>query len=226
MKSFLVFIVFVTFLYSQTPRVYTQLGDEIYANAPKIEELKKIKEFSRYINQIDVYISEVASAKEYGKGVEKEDGSADKDIYLEDLRELIKTNDFFKKLVADTFEDSIQKEKSVLFVQMIDSGLLPLSKYEEQILRYYNTHTQEIAKEGAIALLIEKQETLQQKRIAAQKAKEAVYYETKKETEQEKIERLRKTDLEKKEALRRALEEEEARKKAEIIQKQKEELAQ
>lgn len=225
MKSFFILVAFVTFLYSQTPKVYTQLGDEIYGNAPKIEELKTVKEFAQYNSEIDVYLNRVEKAKSYGTEVEKKDGSADKDIYLEDLRELIKTNDFFKKLVLDFFQESIQKQESLLFVRMINSGLMPVAAYEEQIMRYYKEHADEINKEGVIATIIEKYDAQEQKRIAAQKSREATYYETKKETEQEKIERLRKADFEKKEALRKALEEEEAKKKAEIIQKQKEELS-
>ena len=226
MKSFVLSVFFVTFLFAQYPKVYTQLGDEIYANVSKIEHLADLRELTPYKNQIEIYVYEVEKAKEYGFLVENGDQNVVKEIYLEDLRELIKTNNFFKQLVQEFFEDSLQKQNSVLFFHLVQSGLLDIAKYEEHILAYYRSHVEDVPREGVIDMLLVKQEESEKKRQAAQKARESVTYKTQKESQEEKIERLRKIDQEKKEALRRTLDEEEARKKAEIIQKQKEELGQ
>ncbi|MDY0116070.1 MAG: hypothetical protein RBR59_00660 [Sulfurimonadaceae bacterium] len=222
MRVFLGLFLFVTFLVAEYPKVYAQIGDDIYKNLSNIEDLKNTKEFSRYTNEIEIYVYEAQKAKENGFMIENGDNSVDKNLYLEDLRKLVKTNDYFKNLVITTFEKSLSTKNNTLFVETVNSNLLPQS-FEQKILDYYNNNVDAIIESGFLAILAQKQRD----ELEAKNAKKIVKVtpKIKKDSNQEKMERLKKADLEKREAFKKQVEEEEARKKAQIIAKQKKELS-
>lgn len=222
MKYFIGLFLFVTVACAQYPKVYGQIGDEIYANLSSIEDLKNTKEFNRYTNEIEIYVFEAQKAKEHGFMIENGDTNADKNIYLEDLRKLIKTNNDFKNLVVTAFNRSIATQNNNLFIETVNSNLLPES-FENKILDYYNTHPEIVVESGLLSVLIQKQKDEQEEALRLRKSPKV--QKSAAEIEREKIERFRKADAAKKEAFMKAVEKEEAQKKARIIANQKKELS-
>lgn len=224
MKFFLGLFLFVTLLVADFPKVYSQLGDEVYKNLPFIDNLKNLKEFARYKNEIEIYIFKAEEAKKHGFMVERGDKNANQAIYLEDLRKLIQTNKYFKDLVISSFIKSIDTNNNSLFIETVNSNLLPPS-YDRKILNYYHKNSDDIEESGYLASLIQKQ--LEQEKEQEKRTKKATQSSNtaKKSSNNSRIDRIREADAMRKEAYRKHLEEIEARKKAEIIAKQKRELA-
>lgn len=220
MKKIIILLLLSTLLLAQNPKVYSALGDAIYDNAEKIEKLKKIEKFSSFHEKIDSYVIAVAKAKNDGFAIERGSKDIDKKAYLEKLRELAKTNDFFLRSVNSSFEYSISSEDNLLFSQMVNSALIDTEKNKSTIINYYLEHSEEINATGVIQKYLDEDKALQKERENRRKLRV-----TAKELEKAKIKRIRKNDKEKQEALQKSLEAEVLRKKTAIRKNQIKELA-
>jgi hypothetical protein len=201
------------------PKVYAALGDVIYNNALKIEKLKEITLFADQQSEIDSYLSQVEKLKEQGYKIERGDKTIDKKVYLNKLRELSKTNDYYARYARKVFRDAIKQEDSDTFEKIINTGFIDTKRNKDKIINYYFAHQEEVNPEGVIQAYLDEDAKLRAKREAQRK-----YYKTKRQLEEEKIRRIRKNDAEKQAALEKKLEEEVIRKKEEIIKEQKTEL--
>lgn len=131
-------------LIAQNPKTYSSLGDILYDNSLNIEKLKEIEIYAQYGDKIEGYLNDIKSVKELGFEVDKADNSDEKKRYLNRLRELSKTNDFFVKSVSSNFFFSIKSVDSKLFLQMVNSKMLDTEKYRSEIMKYYNLYSDEI----------------------------------------------------------------------------------
>lgn len=218
MKIFLLLFLFVTFLQAKNPMIYASLGDVIYDKVSYIENLKHLNEYALMNEKIESYVQEVRELKEYGFRIENGDETASSKVYLEKLRELAKTNDYFIRSAKMSYENALDNENSALFSVMINSGLIDTESKKAEIKEYYYAHSDEMNTTGVVQTFLDEDARL----LVKDKPKT----KTKKELEAEKIQRIREKDKEKKEAIKRSLEEEVSRKKAQILQEQVRELAQ
>ncbi len=218
MKFFLSIFLLVLTLYANNPKIYAALGDIIYDNAPKIEKLKEFPQYKAFEEKIESYLKEVQAAKELGFAMEA--GKSDeKRKYLKRLRELAKTNDFFVRSVRSIFENSMDHNMYDLFVKILDTGLVDVDRYKQEILKYYEKNKANINPYGILQDLIDESELKKAKKHSPE------YYERlRKFKEQEKIRRLREKDRKRQEELQKKLEEELKKKKRQIEKEQIEEL--
>jgi hypothetical protein len=219
MKKILILFLFVAILNAKNPLVYASLGDVIYDNVSKIESLKEIEEYSVFKEKIETYVQEVSALKKYGFLIENGESSASSKVYLEKLRELSKTNDFFVRDAKLSYLNAMDNENFILFSVIINSGLIDIQANKSQIKEYYYAHSNDINTTGVIQQILDEDALLLQKNQSKQ-------YKSKKESEAEKIRRIREKDKERRESIQRSLEEEVSRKKAQILQEQVRELAQ
>ena len=220
MKKILTLLAILSFLlYGANPKPYAALGDVIYDNVENIEKLKEIPKYALFKEKIESYVSKVAALKEMGYALEKGSASANKKVYLNALRTLSKENDFFLRDAKQSFKDAIEKQDSVTFEKIINTGLIDTQKNKEKIIEYYFAHQEDINASGVIQGYLDEDAKLRAKREAQRKR-----YKTKKQLEEEKIRRIREADKRKKEALEKQLEQEVARKKEQIRAEQKSEL--
>ena len=220
MKKILTLLaIFPFLLYGANPKPYAALGDVIYDNVENIEKLKEIPKYALFKEKIESYVSKVAALKEMGYALEKGSASANKKVYLNALRTLSKENDFFLRDAKQSFKDAIEKQDSVTFEKIINTGLIDTQKNKEKIIEYYFAHQEDINASGVIQGYLDEDAKLRAKREAQRKR-----YKTKKQLEEEKIRRIREADKRKKEALEKQLEQEVARKKEQIRAEQKSEL--
>ncbi|WP_373036400.1 hypothetical protein [Sulfurimonas sp.] len=203
----------------KNPQVYAALGDVIYDNVEKIEKLKYIPKFSQFEGKIDAYIKEVYKAKDIAYAIEAGDKTKDKKEYLEKLRELSKTNDFFKRTTMNLFESSMLTQDNELFLQTLNSELIDTKKYKDKILEYYFAHSTEMEATGVIQKYLDEDKMLMKQQETTKKA-----VLTKKQIQEAKIKRIRRNDKAKQESIQKALEEEVMKKKKEIRKEQVEEL--
>jgi hypothetical protein len=219
MKKIIFITLLTTLLFSSNPAVYSALGDIIYNNASGIEKLGKIEEYADYKEKIQQYIAEVDTTKRTGFLIEKGDKKIDKKSYLNNLRKFSKSNDFFIRSARNNFTKAMEEENSKLFSQLVNTGLIDTQKYKNDIVTYYLFHMNEINPQGAIQDILDNDEALKNK-----KTKKRVY-KSKKQREKEKIRRIRENDKKRQAAIERKLQENVNRKKSEIIDYQKKELA-
>ena len=216
---FLYFLLLSTLLFAQNPIAYAALGDVIYDNVDKIENLKNIDEYKIYDKKIDKYVADVKQAKEEGFALENGSDSVTKQAYLNKLRALAKTNDFFVRSVASSYDAAKKQEDSRRFSQLINSGLLDVSERKKEIVDYYFAHAQDMNTTGLIQSYLDADAKLRAKKEAQQKR-----YKSKKEREAERIRQIRENDRRTKEKLENKLQKELKEKKLEIREYQKEEL--
>ena len=220
MRNFFLYILLLsTLLFAQNPIAYAALGDVIYDNVDKIENLKNIDEYQIYDEKIDTYVENVKEAKEEGFALENGSDSVTKQAYLNKLRALAKTNDFFVRSVASSYDAAKKQEDSRRFSQLINSSLLDVSERKKEIVDYYFAHAQDMNTTGLIQSYLDADAKLRAKKEAQQKR-----YKSKKEREAERIRQIRENDRRTKEKLENKLQKELKEKKLEIREYQKEEL--
>lgn len=208
-----------TLLIAQNPKVYSALGDVIYDNVNNIEKLKEIPEFSQFNQKIDSYVKEVYKAKDMGFAIEAGDKTKDKREYLQTIRELSKTNDFFYRTTVSFYKSSITNQDNILFSKTINSGLIDTKKYKGEILEYYFANCNDMNASGVIQEYLDEDEMLKQKQTQSKKPTLS-----KKHIQEAKIKRIREKDKAKQESIQKTLEDELVKKKSDIRKKQVEEL--
>jgi len=221
MKNIILLFAFCAFLFAKNPNIYAVLGDVIYDNAVKIEKLKTVSEYVESLDMLNKYLEDVNKTKEMGFKVQSGDKSVNTKEYLNKLRELSKTNDFFVRQVYKTYKTALETEDSWLLTQMINSGLMDTDKYKDEIVKYYMTHSDVMDTEGVIQKYLDEDEKLR-KQQEALREKSAL---SKEEMQRARIKRLRENDKLKQEAVQKSLEQEVSKEKTKIRENQLKELS-
>ena len=218
MKKMIIISLFATLLLAQNPRVYSSLGDGIYENAPSIEKLKEIKEFSEFEDKIATHIKEVEKTKKDGFAIESGDSGVDKREYLRKLRELSKQDSYFARISQKKFKESMKQNNHELFTELVNSGMIDTKKYKKKILDYYDLNKDEIVLSGELKMLVESDRSKQKSKADLKKSVK------KQDKASQRIEHIKKRDKEKEQEREEMLEEELLQKKREIREYQKKEL--
>ncbi len=216
MKQIIFFTFLTTLLLAQNPKVYSAIGDDIYDNAPAIENLKSLSAYPYEADKIDTYISEVKANKEIGFNIEAGNKDVSPSKYLKNLRNLLKVNTYFVRKVNSMFEKSLKEENTLLFIEMVNSGLLDTKAKQKQIMDFYIKHQDDIDPAGVIQTFLDEDAELRRR--------QAYWLEAKKRKEAERVRYLREKDKAEKKALEEKLTKEVLQKKKAIRQHQKKEL--
>lgn len=208
-----------TFLSAHNPNPYAALGDVIYDNVSNIESLKQIDSYRLYADDIDKYVSEVDEAKIQGYELEKAATSKTKNDYLNRLRTLSKTNDYFLRSINNKYKESMKKDDYKLFLQIINSGLINIQKKKKEIINYYYKNKENIDSTGVIDTFLE-----EDAKFRLKKDRQKKHYKTKKQLEAKKIKRIRENDKAAQKKLEEDLQKDLNTKKAEIRKIQRKEL--
>ena len=198
------------------PKAYESLGDEIYNNLSKIENLKTIQKYNKFKQKIEIYVQAVKDTKKLGFEVVSGKKADEKLDYLYRLREHKKINDYFLRSINDSYKYALDNQDNSLFEDVVNSGLLDVNVHKKSILSYYKAHSSELNPQGIIQVLLDEEELLKNKKKYKPKTKEQL--------QAEKVKRLRENDRLDQEALEKKLAEELRMKKEKIIQEQEKEL--
>jgi hypothetical protein len=220
MRNFFITLFFSTLLLAQNPIAFAALGDVIYNNVDNIENLKNIPEYKVYDTKIDNYVKDVKKAKKDGFALVNGSKNITKIEYLNELRQLVKTNDFFVRSVESFYGASQKEQNSRLFSQIINSGLLDTNEHKKEIINYYFAHQEDMNTTGVIQSYLDADAKLRAKKEAQQRR-----IKSKKEREAERIRQIREEDKRQKERIEQKLQQELQKKKEEIREYQKEELS-
>jgi len=220
MLKLLLLSLFTTLLLAMNPKPYAALGDVIYDNVDKIEALSYLDAYALYATEIEKYVKKVKDTKVEGFKLEMGGSSISKKEYLNRLRELSKTNDYFLRSIRGSYKSSMKNNDYALFTQVINSGLIDTKQHKDEIIDYYFLHQEDINATGVIEKFLDEDATLRARKEAQRRL-----YKTKKQREAEKIRRIREKDRIAREKLERKLQADLVKKKQEIREKQKEELS-
>ncbi len=206
-------------LYAQNPKAFSALGDIIYNNVGKIEKLENIDDYEIYKKKIQEYVIEVKKVKKDGFALDERIND-NKMKYLNKLRKLAQTNDFFVRSAKRNLDLAIENENSKLFSQIINTGLIDEKQSKNKIIDYYFAHSNEVNASGLIQKYLDND-----KKLRAKKEYKKSLLKSKKWREMQKIKRIRKNDKLQQEKLEQQLNQEVQKKKLEIRQEQKRELS-
>jgi len=220
MYKIFIILLFSTLLLAKNPYPFSALGDVIYDNVNKIENLKNISIYQLYKNRIDQYIKDVDRVKAEGFALENGSKSISAKEYLSHLRQLAKEYDEFKRNINSLYKKTIKESNNQLFVEVVNSGLLDTEKYKKEIIDYYFNHKDEMDATGIIKVYLDEDAKLKARREALQR-----HYRSKKAREAERIRFIREEDRLEKERLEKKLQEELRKKKLEIREYQQKELS-
>jgi len=217
----LLFITFIaTILSAHNPLPYAALGNIIYDNAEKIQQLTDIDAYNVYKDDIEQYLKDLKVTKVLGYKLEKESASSLKKKYLNSLRRLSKKNDYYLRSINTQYNEAMKSKNYKLFLQIINKKLINIKKHKKEIIDYYYTNQENIDKSGVIDELLK-----EDARLKALKESQKRRYKTKKELEAEKIKRIRENDKLARQKLEAELQKDLINKKEKIREIQKRELA-
>ena len=221
MYKLLLLTLLTTLLSATNPKPYAVLGDIIYNDLEAVSSLVEIEAFQSYTKDINTYIKDVDKAKKIGFELEKGSSKVNKKEYLNRLRALSKSYDAFKRAAKANYKSSMKMNNYELFSNMINNSLIDSKKNKDEIMSYYQKNSQFIdANSGLIYTYLEEEADRKKKHDANRKK-----YKSKKMLEEEKIQRIRKNDKLEKSKREEELQEELLKKKLEIREIQKRELA-
>ncbi len=207
-------------LNANNPKPYAVLGDVIYDNAENIKSLKLLNAYKFYSEDIDIYTHKVSVTKKNGYKLEKSATSSQKREYLNKLRSLSKTNDYFLRSIKTKYDESMIKNNFSEFEEIINSGLIDVDAHKDEIINYYYKNKDDINSSGVIDTFLE-----EDARLRAIKEAQKKHYKTKKQLQEEKIRRIRENDKAVQKKLEDDLQKDLSHKKLEIRKLQKKELA-
>ena len=216
MKKIIIISLMATFLFAQNPRVYSAIGDDVYNNAPAINNLKSLSAYPYEEKKIKTYIADVETSKEIGFNIESGSKDVSPSEYLKKLRKLTKVNVSFVRKVDAMYKKSLVDENSLLFIEMVNSGLLETKSKQKDIMDFYIKHQDDIDPAGVIQTFLDEDAELRRR--------QAYWLEAKKRKDAARVKYLRDKDKAEDEAMEEKLTKEVKEKKEEIRTHQKREL--
>ena len=217
MKKLIILLLLATLSFAKNPAPFAAIGDDIYSNVDSIGNLVEYSEYPADKEKIEKYVNDVEAAIKIGFEVEARNKNVSAGAYLKTLRELSKEYKVFLKKVYTAFFNSMRDENSVLFSDMINSGLVDVYAHKEKIMAYYMKHQEDVATDGVIQMYLDED-------AAFAKYKQSISL-TKAQRDAARVKRIRAKDKAEQEALQKSLENEMIQKKKDIRANQKRELA-
>jgi hypothetical protein len=173
------FLLFTTLLLAQTPKPYSNLGDEIYNSTQQYKKVAPVLSSSK--GSVEKYLQKVRDVKalgfeaEFDKSVSKE--------YLKALRALDKDRQMLLTSINASLYQAMDNVDKSSFKKIINSNLLKMDKIGDDVIPFYKKHF----KKGSIKkideiLALEARYKREQKKANANYAKRV---------EERRIERMR-----------------------------------
>jgi len=211
MKTIFIFSLLSSLLLANNPIAFRTISNPIYNNTDKILKLRDLEQYERYTDKVNNYYFDVDAIKDTGFEIDKKNKSVNIKEYLNNLRVLIKVNNFFVKLINLDFRNSMIDEDSKTFIDCVNSGLIDVKKTKKMIMKYYHSHQNEIDPTGIIQTYLDEEERIRKAREARLRARP-----TREEILAARIKRIRAIAKRKKDAQTKKIKEEFLKNDAEL----------
>ena len=226
MKKYLILLTLSLSLFAQNPKSFAALGDVLYNDVDKFENLKEMASMQEFRMSIDAYIVSANETKKMGFAIDaknaedSKDGPVDGTEYLKALRQLSTEHDAIIVNSRTRFKEAMGDEDSETINGMINCGVIDPDDYKDELVHYYeefyedqNLSTLEAMYADYTANL-KKDDNATRLSEAQREARE----------NEEQIQRMRETNRLKQESLERSVQEEKEREKKKVLNEQKKEL--
>lgn len=218
MLRLLLIITVTIFVWADTPKLYSSLGDRIYDDMESISRLGDIKVMSKYDESIARYIGNCKMARKHGLAldIESPDPKAVK-RYLEELRALDRERTFFIQTSNRLLLKAIEQDDLESYSELIKSGLIDIDS--DSVIDYYLRYRSENCLVEVEDLMRYKDE-LKKREDQEAESRQTLY----KSYHQRRIDQIHERQLEKKAAMRVAIDAERESAKRELNRELDEEL--
>jgi len=218
MKKYLFSLIFSVVLYAENPVSFSALGDVVYNDIAKFEQLKALASMRDYIPLIDRYIEAAEKSKTMGFAVDTKKPSVTAKAYLDELRTLSTEHDTIVSGARERFEEAIQDEDGETVSAMITIGIIDPQVYSTQLIQYYEEFSEEQNLTVIEPLYRDYEHTLT---VDQNRSKSD---NTEISSKEALLKRMRATEKARSEALERSVSEEREREKQKVMNEQKKEL--
>ncbi len=225
MKKYLLLLTLSLSLFAQNPKSFAALGDVLYNDVNKFENLKEMASMQEFRVAIESYIASAAKTKKLGfaidaqKAEEKKDTPTEGKEYLRALRELSTGHDAIIVNSRTRFKEALNDEDGVTINGMVDYGLIDTDNYKDELIHYY----EEFAEDQNLSAL----DLMYTKHTNRFKDNNSTRHSNAQRTARENeasIKRMRAQDKAKNDALVKSVQEEKEREKKKVLNEQKREL--
>ncbi len=220
MKKYILLLTLSLTLFAQNPKSFAALGDVLYNDVNKFENLKEMASMQEYQASIDAYIALAGETKKMGfavdaqKAKDPKNTSDDGKKYLKALRELSSQHGAIMLNSRTRFKEALSDEDGVMVNGMIDNGVIDPENYKSEIIRYYEEFGEDqnlsfLEPTYAKSLKKDSNSSVSQKRSSEDMAS---------------IKRMRAKEKAKSEALAKSVQDEKNREKKKLLDEHKKEL--
>ncbi len=226
MKKYVLLLTLTLTLFAQNPKSFAALGDVLYNDINKFENLKEMASMQEYKTAIDAYIVSAKETKKMGFAIDIENAKDDKDAtvdgkeYLKALRNLSTEHDTIIDNSRTRFEEAMGDEDSETINGMINYGVIEVEDYQDKLIRYYDEFGEDQNLSSLVTMYAEHMASLNKDNNATQ----LTNVQREARENEARIKRMRAQDKAKTEALEKSVEEEKVREKKKVLNEQKKEL--
>lgn len=220
MKKYLLLLTMTLSLFAQNPKSFAALGDVLYDDVPKFEQLKEIAAMQEFTPVIDSYIALAKQTKKVGFSVDAKQSQVNAKEYLKALRKLSAEHDAIVVSSRTRFKEALSDEDGVTINAMVHCGVIKTDDYEDALIRYYDEFSEDQNLSSLEVMYSNYIRTIKKddNRTALSAAqKEAQENEA-------SVKRMRELNKAKADALETAVKEEKEREKQKVLNEQKKEL--
>lgn len=220
MKKYLLLLTMTLSLFAQNPKSFAALGDVIYDDIPKFEQLKQMPSMQDFTSEIDNYIASAKQTKKMGFAVDAKENSINAKEYLKALRQLSTEHDTIIVNSRTRFQEALKDEDGATVNAMVNYGVIKTEDYESELIRYYEEFSEDQNLSSLEAMYNDYLSTLKKddnSSALSAAQKEALENEA-------RIKRMRELNKAKTDALESSVQEEKIREKQKVLNEQKKEL--
>jgi len=220
MKLLFILLTLSLALWAKNPLSFATLGDVVYNDAKKFDEIKELEAMHDIRVAINNYIKLANDTKKLGFSVDNKEKGVDAKGYLKRLRTLSAEHDVIITQVRKRFSEAMSDEDSHTVNTMVEHGVIDPVNYEKELVTYYEEYREDY---NLSAL-----KSIYEQYLINTKSTQKVDSESSETRNQRSndaaLERARAQRKLKQENLEREVQEEQTREKKRVLREQKEAL--
>ena len=221
MKLLFILLTLSLALWAKNPLSFATLGDVVYNDAKKFNEIKKLEAMHDIRTAINNYVKLANSTKKLGFSIDNKEKNADAKSYLKSLRVLSAKHDIIDLQIQKRFNEAMSDEDSHTVNTMVEYGVIDSVNYEKELITYY----EEFNEDYNLSALKSIYEQYLINTQGERKSGDSISNEMKEQRSNDAaLERARAHRKLKQENLEREVQEEKKREKKRVLREQKEAL--
>ncbi len=218
MKKLSLLLLLTFTLFAQNPHSFDTLGDVIYDDADKFENLKDLQAMHDLKKPISEYIKLAKTTKKLGFSVDEKKGDAK--VYLKSLRQLSLKHDKIILSIRKLFSEAIHDEDSHTVNMMVKYDVIDIVEHEKELLNYYEEFNEDHNLSALDNMYAQHLVNVGKENNSSKKHNS----QNRQTVDEATLARIRASRRQKQEALEKSVRQEQEREKKRVLKEQKEAL--